>query len=155
MELVIPVVDRFRGAHFFLSNFFPAVTPHRGRLFPTSEHAFVAAKTNDPAAVEAICAAQDPAEAKQIGQSVPLVNGWETERFAVMEEILAAKFGHNDELAQRLVDTGGALLVEGNTWHDQVWGSCRCAEHYRTPGANALGILLMRVRLEMKTQGCG
>jgi predicted NAD-dependent protein-ADP-ribosyltransferase YbiA (DUF1768 family) len=33
-----------------------------------------------------------------------------------------AKFRHNAELADKLVATTGALLVEGNTWHDQIWG---------------------------------
>ena len=61
------VIDRFRGKHFFLSNFSPAVTPHRGHLFPSSEHAYMAARTDDPAAIDAILATSDPAEAQRIG----------------------------------------------------------------------------------------
>ena len=91
MDLWVPVIDRFRGEYFFLSNFYPAVTPYRGRHFRTSEHAFAAAKTCDPDTIEEICAAEDPAEAKRIGQSAPLAADWGERRFAVMEEIITAK----------------------------------------------------------------
>ncbi|MDC8973994.1 NADAR family protein [Mycobacterium marinum] len=147
--LWVPVIDRFRGEHFFLSNFYPAITPHRGRVFPSSEHAYMAAKTNDSDAIAAILAAADPAEAQRIGRAAPLIDGWEQQRFAVMEEIVTAKFTHNPDLAERLAVTTGALLVEGNDWHDQTWGSCRCDEHRDTPGANALGVILMTVRMRL------
>jgi predicted NAD-dependent protein-ADP-ribosyltransferase YbiA (DUF1768 family) len=66
-----------------------------------------------------------------------------------MEEVVRAKFDHNTDLARRLVGTEGSLLVEGNTWHDQIWGSCRCDEHCDIPGANALGVILMTARLRL------
>jgi ribA/ribD-fused uncharacterized protein len=147
--LPIQVIDRFRGGHFFLSNVSPAPTPHRGRLFPTSEHAYMAARTSDAAAIEAIMATADPLDAQRIGRAAALVDDWDRRRFAVMEEIVAAKFGHNLELADKLVATGGTLLVEGNDWHDQTWGSCRCDDHRDTPGANALGVILMAVRMRL------
>ena len=149
MDLWVPVIDRFRGEHFFLSNFYPASTPYRGRMFTTSEHAYAAAKTADRDAIEAICAAQDPAEAKQLGRTAPLVDDWNTRRFVVMDEILTAKFTHNLELADKLVATLGTELVEGNDWHDQTWGSCSCVEHQHIPGANALGVVLMAVRMRL------
>ncbi|CAM4228953.1 Swarming motility protein YbiA [Mycobacterium basiliense] len=148
-ELWVPVIDRFRGEHFFLSNFYPAITPHRGRMFPSSEHAYMAAKTDDRAVIDAILAASDPAEAQRIGRAAPLVDGWEQQRFAVMEEVVTAKFTHNPDLAERLAATTGVLLVEGNDWHDQTWGSCRCDEHRSTPGVNALGVILMSVRMRL------
>src|SRR5690349_19420648 len=149
MELWVPVIERFRGEHFFLSNFYPAVTPHRGRYFHTAEHAYAAAKTCDPDAVERICATEDPGEAKRYGQSAPLVDGWHARRFALMEEIVTAKFMHNTELGEQLMSTLGTELVEGNDWHDQTWGSCRCSEHQRVPGHNALGVILMAVRMRL------
>jgi predicted NAD-dependent protein-ADP-ribosyltransferase YbiA (DUF1768 family) len=98
-HLAIPVIDAFRGDFFFLSNFSPATTPYIGRLLPTSEHAYAMAKTDDPAARAAISQSPTPAEAKQIGQSAPVVAGWPKARFAVMEKIVAAKFDYNAELA--------------------------------------------------------
>ena len=69
-----------------------------------------------------------------------------------MEEVVAAKFNHNPDLAGQLLATEGFLLVEGNTWHDQVWGSCRCDDHRDSPGANALGVILMHVRLRLAAE---
>ena len=45
--LSLPVIDSFRGDHYFLSNFYPAATPYNGHRFPTSEHAYMAARTTD------------------------------------------------------------------------------------------------------------
>ncbi|HYB35961.1 MAG TPA: NADAR family protein [Mycobacterium sp.] len=154
--LHMPVIDSFAGEYLFLSNFAPAPTPHRGWLYPTSEHAFAASKTRDEAAIAAIRETNDPARAKQIGRAAPLVDGWESGgKFTAMEEVVSAKFDHNTDLARRLLATEGSLLVEGNTWHDQVWGSCRCDEHCDIPGANALGIILMAVRLRLVARGGG
>jgi ribA/ribD-fused uncharacterized protein len=132
--LHVPLIDSFAGEYLFLSNFAAAPTPHRGWLYPTSEHAFAAAKTRDKAAIAAIRDTDDPARAKQIGRAAPLVDGWESGgKFTVMEEVVSAKFGHNPDLARRLLATEGLLLIEGNTWHDQIWGSCRCDEQATFP----------------------
>jgi predicted NAD-dependent protein-ADP-ribosyltransferase YbiA (DUF1768 family) len=104
-------------------------------------------------AQEAIWAAPTPAEAKRIGQSVPLTEKWEANRLAVMEAIVSAKFRHNVELAERLVETTGALLVEGNTWHDQTSDSCCCDAHCDIPGANSLVVILMSVRMWLAAVG--
>lgn len=143
------VIDSFRGEHYFLSNFYPAPVPFRGVVFPTSEHAFMAAKTNDPDAFRAILTAETPGEAKTLGKKVSLVAGWDTLRYGVMYDVLLSKFTHNADLRARLLATRGALLVEGNTWHDQTWGSCVCSQHEEFPGDNALGVILMSLRLRL------
>lgn len=144
--LKLPVIDRFRGEHFFLSNVSPAPTTHAGHLHPTSEHAYMAARTADPAAIAAIRSTGDPLEAQRIGRAAKPIRNWERRRFAVMEAIVTAKFAHNPDLAAKLAATGDAVLIEGNDWHDQTWGSCRCDEHRSSEGANALGAILMAVR---------
>lgn len=153
--LHIPVIDSFLGEYLFLSNFAAAPTPHRGWLYPTSEHAFAAAKTRDEAAIAAIRSTDDPARAKEIGRAAPYVEHWESAKFMAMEEVVSAKFDHNADLARRLIATEGSLLVEGNTWHDQVWGSCCCDQHCRIPGANALGTILMVVRMRVAAHRAG
>lgn len=149
MKLRVPTIDSFRGEYYFLSNFYPATTPHRGRVFPTSEHAYHAAKTLDTNVIDAICATDDPAEAKAIARKSPLVDDWDIHRFGVMEEIVTAKFAHSQALTDRLIATRGAVLVESNSWHDQTWGSCTCPEHYDVPGDNSLGVILMSVRMRL------
>lgn len=143
------VIDRFRGEHFYLSNCYPAPTPHRGQLFPTSEHAYMAARTTDPDAVAAILATPDPLEAQRIGRAARQLGDWATLRYTVMKEIVTAKFTHNPDLAAKLIATGNAVLIEGNTWHDQTWGHCTCDEHRDIRGDNALGACLMAVRARL------
>lgn len=143
------VIDSFRGDHFFLSNFYPVRLRFRSREFPTAEHAFMSAKTTDERSIQQIRTAATPADAKRIGRTVPLVRDWDRVRFDVMADVLAAKFD-DAELAARLVATDGAVLIEGNSWHDQTWGSCTCDRHRRIDGDNALGILLMNERIQRK-----
>lgn len=47
-------------------------------------------------------------------------------------------------LREKLLATGDAELVEGNTWGDRFWGVCNGV------GQNWLGRLLMQVRDEIK-----
>jgi hypothetical protein len=47
-------------------------------------------------------------------------------------------------MAQRLIQTGDAYLIEGNTWGDQYWGVCD------GQGLNSLGLLLMETRLVLQ-----
>jgi predicted NAD-dependent protein-ADP-ribosyltransferase YbiA (DUF1768 family) len=47
-------------------------------------------------------------------------------------------------LANALLATGQAQLVEGNTWNDTYWGVCH------GEGLNVLGMLLMQVRADLK-----
>jgi predicted NAD-dependent protein-ADP-ribosyltransferase YbiA (DUF1768 family) len=75
----------------------------------------------------------DPAAAKEIARSAALVPDWDRKRFTAMEEIVTAKFTHNQELAHNLIATIGTELVTGNSWHDQTWESCTCSEHHMSP----------------------
>ena len=53
-------------------------------------------------------------------------------------------------LAQKLIETGNAKLVEGNCWGDKFWGVCK------GEGKNNLGLILMKVRGELSGTGkCG
>ena len=63
-----------------------------------------------------------PAEAKAEGRKLKLRDDWETAKFVVMEEVVRLKFATHADLRERLLATGDALLEEGNTWGDRVWG---------------------------------
>jgi predicted NAD-dependent protein-ADP-ribosyltransferase YbiA (DUF1768 family) len=60
-----------------------------------------------------------------------------------MATIVTNKF-KDPILRKKLLDTGDADLVEGNTWHDQEWGA------YKGVGNNYLGKILMVVREHIK-----
>lgn len=61
-----------------------------------------------------------------------------------MYEIVKAKFTQNEDLKQRLLETGDMYLEEGNTWGDRTWGTIN------GKGQNRLGKILMKVREELK-----
>lgn len=141
-------IRSFRGDHSFLSNFHWSSFTWDGAVWPTSEHAFQAAKSADPNVREQIRQLSTPAKAKQAGRQVQLISDWETRKDAAMLEILRAKF-RDPNLLAALLATGDSFLVEGNTWHDNYWGDCTCnQEACKAPGRNRLGHLLMAVRAE-------
>jgi predicted NAD-dependent protein-ADP-ribosyltransferase YbiA (DUF1768 family) len=47
-------------------------------------------------------------------------------------------------LADRLLLTGDEELIEGNYWHDHIWGVCDGT------GTNWLGKILMEIRDELR-----
>ena len=61
-----------------------------------------------------------------------------------MKDIVLAKFTQNQFLKEKLLATGDAYLIEGNTWGDRVWGQVNGV------GQNRLGKILMEVRDMLK-----
>lgn len=143
-------IDDFRGPYAFLSNFFAAPVTFEGVAYPTVEHAYQAAKTLDPKARERVRAAATPELAKKLGAKLTLRPNWPEVKVEVMRALLRQKFQSHPELAELLRKTGDAELVEGNTWHDNFWGACRCARCNGQPAHNWLGRLLMEVRQELQ-----
>lgn len=138
------VIASFTGQYRFLSNFYPCEI-RSDQIYPSVEHAYQAFKTFDPAQRAEIANALTPGQAKRLGQKVTLRKGWDEEKLMVMKQLLAEKFDVGSELAQRLLATGDAELVEGNTWGDKFWGV------YNGQGYNHLGVLLMARRTELAT----
>ena len=124
-----------------MSNFYSTPVLYHGLRFENSEAAFQAAKCPDR--MRDFCGL-NPSEAKRLGRSVELRTDWEAVKYDVMYQICMAKFLQNQDLAQKLIKTGNAELVEGNTWGDTVWGVCDGV------GENNLGKILMRIREELR-----
>jgi predicted NAD-dependent protein-ADP-ribosyltransferase YbiA (DUF1768 family) len=78
-------------------------------------------------------------QAKRLGRRVQVQPDWDSIKLRMMEYILTAKFSMPD-MAAKLLATGDAILIEGNTWGDKFWGECD------GEGANHLGHILMYVR---------
>lgn len=139
------MITKFTGQYKFLSNFFACEVEYEGIAYPSSEHAFQAAKTLDRNERIKIARASSPGMAKTLGRHVSLRRDWEETKDSIMEEILRIKFS-NPELKDKLLRTGDSRLVEGNTWGDVYWGVCG------NKGKNKLGKLLMKVRESLKCQ---
>lgn len=135
------MIDSFSGEYRFLSNFYLAgVVDDYGIVYPSNEHAFQAAKTEDFEDRERIAMLDTPGKAKRAGREVVLRPGWEMDKYLVMTGFVDQKFTAHPVLAAMLVETFPHRLIEGNTWGDRVWGVCQGA------GTNWLGEILMQVR---------
>lgn len=139
--------DSFEGPnpYDFLSNFYPSPIKMRRKRYPTGEHAFAAYKAATVEDHERIRTAKTPNQAKSIGRRVQLRPNWEEIKYDVMRQVLRIKFAEGSELADKLLATGNALLIEGTNWNDTVWGVERTTMH----GRNWLGHLLMARRAEL------
>lgn len=132
-------ISGFFGRYRFLSNFATVKIQYAGLLFPTVEHAYVAAKSLDPKKHRYIAAIEFPGEAKQYGKRLELRPNWDVVKFDFMRDFLIQKF-IQEPYQTKLLNTGDAHLEETNYWDDTVWGVCNGV------GENNLGKLLMRVR---------
>lgn len=143
------MINKFEGKYAFLSNFYTSAIQEDGITYPTIEHYFQAQKTLNPFERKKIAAAATPGQAKRAGRNVTLRKDWEEIKNSVMLQGLRLKFAV-PELAEKLLATGDAELIEGTTWHDNIWGNCSCPRCENIPGENRLGKLLMQVREEIK-----
>lgn len=140
-------ITEFKGEFRWLSNFWPV----EGGFFKgkTVEHFFQAAKTDDGDEYDSVINCETPGQAKRMGRKITLSFDWEEWKVAEMKALLWAKFDPEDNpgLAQMLIDTGDAILEEGNSWNDRFWGICPPGSNN---GENMLGKLLMEIREELK-----
>ena len=131
----------FDKEHRFLSNFHPVPhLVHDGIAFPTTEHAFQAAKTLDFHKRWEISVLTTPGKAKRAGREVVIRADWEQCKVQIMLELTMLKFGFDLGLKNDLIATGHQILIEGNNWNDTFWGVCN------GKGENNLGKILMHVR---------
>lgn len=138
------VISEFQGEYRYLSNFWDFKVPIvlDGIEFFSVETAYQAAKTLDQTKRIEI-SKMDVRSAKQVGKTLLLRMDWPQVKLDIMLDLVRQKFFNNPELAQLLLKTGNAQLVEGNWWNDTFWGVCR------GKGENHLGKILMKVRAEL------
>lgn len=139
------MINKFRGANRFLSNFYETSVEWEGLTYPSSEAAFQATKTLDQEDRKRF-QTMAPTIAKREGYKVKLRENWEDIKIDVMYQIVLAKFSQNEFLKQKLIATGREWLKEGNTWGDRTWGTVDGI------GNNYLGKVLMAVRSVLMLQ---
>ena len=158
-ELLMQMRDEFREAtnmddilfgrideeYGIFSNFAPTPFEYAGRVWPTAEHAFQAAKTDVPEEIDAIAAAETPKEAKRLGREATMREFWDDEREEAMFRVLLAKYKLPEPRA-KLLSTGDARIVEHAPW-DSYWG-----DGGDGTGQNRLGALLMQVRHQIGSE---
>ena len=139
-------IMEFTGEYRWLSNFWLVPVKYNGGVFPSVEHAYCSAKSEDFIWQEHCQNPHFSAGAiKKASRKVPLVENWNEIKESVMEDCLRSKFSP-PHLKELLLATGDAVLIEGNWWNDQFWGV-----NLRTnQGQNKLGELLMRIREDLR-----
>jgi ribA/ribD-fused uncharacterized protein len=137
---------KFYTPRFYVFNNFSAhAIEFRGELYPTSEHAYQAAKCTDPRGREEIRNARSPSQAKTLANEIfrdAKDPDWECRKVAVLEEILRAKLAQHPEAQEALRESGQEDIVEDSPT-DYFWG-----EGADGSGQNMLGKLWMKIRAE-------
>ena len=127
-----------RGKYRFLSNFY--IEPSGAHV----EGKYQAHKLNPP--VAGLLQSVSPGVAKRIGREFDLTGqtrkDWHKVNLEIMYKLVKAKFT-DPMLAELLLATGDAELIESNAWDDRFWGQVN------EIGENHLGKILMRVRKEL------
>lgn len=142
-------VAAFYEREFYpFSNFSSFQVEWRGKLWPTSEHAYQAARYYDamPANVHKILRMRSAHEAYDF-----MLNNrdterpdWFNEKRDVMKDILRHKIIQNPYVRKKLLETGNAKIVEDSPV-DPYWGWGPNKD-----GANNLGTIWMELREELK-----
>lgn len=144
----------------FLSNWYVSKFEVTGRGFSSMEQFMMYQKAicfGDEAVAEQILKTDDVARIKELGRMVSGYNEniWNGMRQLIVYEGLVAKFSQNEELKERLLQTGDALLAECAV-HDWIWGiglSMKDEKRFdisQWRGENLLGYALMMVRNKIK-----
>lgn len=142
------MIKEFRNNNYFLSNFFQEGNIEiNGFTFLNGEAAFHSFKDLSK---QSIFQTLTPSAAKRYGRQVRLRADWDSIKDDIMYQVTKAKFTQNETLRKKLLNTGNKNLVEGNTWHDNYWGSCICPNCQAKEGRNQLGKTLMKVRAELR-----
>ncbi len=142
-------VNSFTGEYEFLSNFYEGapIEMFDGLVYKTTEHAYQAHKTHNMEERKRVAAMSTPGKAKRAGKHVWLRDDWEDVKISIMEGIVQKKFLTHFDLKDKLLATGNAHLIEGNTWNDPFWGV------YKGQGTNHLGQILMKIRNNLNING--
>lgn len=129
------------------SNLFRRPITFEDATFPTAEHAYQAGKARRPEVRHWLMAAPSPALLAMAAHGLyqwDVTPAWSRIKFDRMRSVLQVKFSQHPDLAELLLSTGDARLVECATVDNAVnrlWG-----EVEGKGGQNMLGIMLMEVR---------
>ena len=128
------------------SNFYSAPVEINFKVWPTNEHFFQAMKFEGKSKEERIRKCSTPGMAFSEGRKrdVPLRSDWEEVKDEITMTALRAKFTQHEKLKMVLLSTKDNLIIE-HTKKDNYW-----ADAGDGTGKNMLGILLMKLRDELK-----
>lgn len=150
-------VVSFTGWYDFLAMDYINPITTNGYTWPTIEHAYQAARCDDPTYLSRLQGCYDRASAaKLVGQSChDTSNEWYVNREQILLELLQNHY-QNTGFQDRLLLTGNSALIYGNLYHDNYLGMAwyRTNEGYDSlRGENILGKLHMQFRDAIRNGG--
>lgn len=134
------------------SNLYQRPISFENREYPTAEHAYQAGKPSKAEVREWILSAPSPSLVAMAAHGLytwDIVPNWSQIKFERMRQVLRAKFTQHEDLRELLLSTGDLRLVEvgkTNSAVNRVWGEVN------GKGLNMLGVLLMEVRSELRSE---
>lgn len=139
------IIGSFTGEYRWLSNFKPVKIVYDGIEYPSVEHAYQSAKSDDMI-WKSKCASlgYTPGKIKRESYGVTLVENWDKLKVSVMIDCVTQKF-NQEPYKTRLLATGDKFLKEGNNHNDTFWGVC----NETGQGDNRLGEIIMNVRRKL------
>ncbi len=135
----------FKDEYAWLSNFALCTIKLDRKKYPSVEHAYQSAKSNDVEWKTFCMSDEKPYRVKKKSAHVELRKDWDSVRIEIMDLCLRQKFTQ-EPFQSMLLATGDAYIQEGNTWGDLFWG----ADLETGEGENHLGKLIMKIRDELK-----
>ena len=135
-------IEEFKGDFRWLSNFTLVDIEYNGIIYPSVEHAYVSAKSND-LNFKLKCSDRNvtSGQVKRLGRKIEIIPEWDNIKLDVMRNLLEIKF-NIEPFKTLLKNTGNVYIQEGNNWNDVFWGVCLKTGK----GKNHLGHILMDIR---------
>lgn len=137
-------IKGFFGQYRFLSNFHVVPILYKGKIYGSTEAAYMSAKTYDLVDKEKLQNITKPSKAKQLGREVVLRSDWDDIKDEVMYDVNLFKYTYHQDLKALLLATGYKHIEESNWWGDKYWGTVD------GEGRNQLGKTLMLVRTHIR-----
>ena len=137
----------YEGTFYCFSNFASFAVFWRGEWWMTSEHAYQAAKFDDPTIRAKIREAKSAHDAKVIAHTYDSQKrpNRDKEKIPVMEDITWAKLMQHSFIQKQLLQTNGRYMIEDSP-KDAFWG--RGPDH---KGRNELGKIWMRHYIRLRS----
>lgn len=140
------MIRKFDKEHKWLSNFAPCTIVLNGISYPSVEHAYMSAKSNDVRwYLKCTDESIKPGTIKKLSRGILLVSNWDAIKIEVMQECLNQKY-RQEPYRTLLIETDDVFIQEGNYWGDTFWG----VDLNTNTGDNRLGKLIMEIRENLK-----
>lgn len=145
------IIGFYEREFFVFSNFSSFAVKWKGRLWPTSEHAYQASKFMDkyPKIAEKIYKAMSAHDTKKLVEKYQdkALKRTDEEKIKIMEDIVRHKLKQNPYAKRKLLQTKKLKIVEDSP-KDSFWGWGPNRD-----GQNELGKIWMKLREQIKQEG--